>query len=99
MGPKVNSPVAGWGAEPGGHLTPETTLFPPMPEASLGVHPLMLEGWLTQPQPPRGHLARTPVTDSAAEATGPGPGPGGQLAGEATAPEEAQEEGSRGQGQ
>lgn len=68
-----------------------------MPEASLGMHPLTLEGWFTQPQPPRGHLARTPVTDSAAEATGPGPGD--QLAGEATAPEEAQEEASRGQGQ
>ena len=62
-----------------------------MPEASLGMHPLMLEGWLTQPQPPRGHLARTRVTDSAAEITGPGPV--GQLAGEAAAPEEAQEEG------
>ena len=65
-----------------------------MPEASLGMHPLMLEGWLTQPQPPRGHLARTRVTDSAAEITGPGPV--GQLAGEAAAPEEAQEEASRG---
>ena len=54
-----------------------------MPEASLGMHPLMLEGWLTQPQPPRGHLARTRVTDSAAEITGPGPV--GQLAGEAAA--------------
>ena len=65
-----------------------------MPKASLGMHSLTLEGRLTQPQPPRGHVARTRVTDSATEATGPGPG--GQLAGEAAAPEEAQEEASRG---
>lgn len=65
-----------------------------MPRASLGMHSLTLEGWLTQPQPPRGHLARTRVTDRAAEAAGPGQA--GQLARAAAAPEEAQEEASRG---
>ena len=52
------------------------------------MHSLTLEGRLTQPQPPRGHVARTRVTDSATEATGPGPV--GQLrGGEAGATESA----------
>lgn len=69
----------------------------PSPDAtSLLMASLTLEGWPAWLQPPRGHLARTCVTDGAAKAEAMGTSPPGWLAGGATAPEEANEEASRG---
>lgn len=60
--------------------------------AALGMASLTPEGWPTRPQSPRGHLARTYVTDGAAKAEATGTSPPGQPTGEAAAPEESNEE-------
>lgn len=93
--PKSDSPLKGRDrtqgvSDPRAHSTSSEAT------ASLGMAYLTLEGWPTRPQSPRGHLARTYVTDGAAMAEVMGTSPPGQPTGKATAPEEANEEAGRG---